>query len=291
MTVDDRLAALYAAVRALGFPALVMGGHAVRFYGIDRTTIDYDLHVVVDDITWTGLGEALSRSPLLASGPIVEGPSWRPAEFRRFVIGALADGREERLELWRRNHLLAPFEELWTRRSEVVRAGHVVAFLGIDDLIRSKETEREDDWRDVALLEEAADERHLISARDRQGRVDALSRLRSRRGYDRAERSGLLADSALVGDAWRQAVNLLSVAYLAPSVPADAPLPAIHWPPGVEELVVGPLRRTIPGSARHHALVEATRRLYRRHAMAADRADKERVGPAPDSPASPDAKG
>lgn len=35
----------------------------------------------------------------------------------------------------------------------------MVAFLGIDDLIRSKETEREDDWRDVALLEEIADER------------------------------------------------------------------------------------------------------------------------------------
>lgn len=76
MRLDDRLAALYAAVRGLGLPALVMGGHAVRFYGIDRTTVDYDLHVVVDNATWGRLGDVLSRSPLLASGPVAEGPSW-----------------------------------------------------------------------------------------------------------------------------------------------------------------------------------------------------------------------
>jgi hypothetical protein len=34
-----------------------------------------------------------------------------------------------------------------------------------------------------------------------------------------------------------------------------------------------------PGSARHLALVEAVRRLYRREAMEADRADKEASPP------------
>lgn len=83
-----------------------------------------------------------------------EGVSWRPDSFRRFVLGRLPDGREERLEFWRRNHLLAPFDELHARRTEGAYGGETIAFIGLDDLIRSKETEREDDWRDVSLLEE-----------------------------------------------------------------------------------------------------------------------------------------
>lgn len=277
MTSDERLGTLYAAIRALGFPALVMGGHAVRFYGVDRTTLDYDLHVVVDDETWSRFGDDLQRSPLFASAPPVEGPSWRPAEFKRFIIGALGDGREERLEFWRKNHLLASFDEMWARRSEGDCSGHIVAFLGLGDLIRSKETERDDDWRDVALLEEIADERAILTARDRPGAVEALARLRSRRGYDRAERSGLLSDTANLEEAWRRASTPITLAYLAPSIAADAPASVSVWPQAIQELLAGPLRRTPAGSIRHHALVEAMRRLYRRRAMAADRADKERA--------------
>ena len=55
MTSDERLAALYAAIRELGLPCLVMGGHAVRFYGVDRTTIDYDMHLSVDAKVWADL--------------------------------------------------------------------------------------------------------------------------------------------------------------------------------------------------------------------------------------------
>lgn len=281
MTSEERLGTLYAAIRALGFPALVIGGHAVRFYGIDRTTIDYDLHVIVDDAAWNRFGHELQRSPLFTSAPLVEGPSWRPAEFKRFVIGTLPDGREERLEFWRRNHLLAPFDEMWPRRSEGARSGHVVAFLGIADLIRSKETEREDDWRDVALLEEIADERRIVVARDRISTVEALSALRSRRGYEGAQRSGLMSDPLTAGDAWLRAANPITLAYLAPSVAAHTPAAADEWPLPMEELLAGPLKRTLPGSARHHALVEAMRRLYRSRAMDADRADKERAARRP----------
>jgi hypothetical protein len=34
MSIDQRLAALYTELMALGPPCLVMGGHAVRFYGL-----------------------------------------------------------------------------------------------------------------------------------------------------------------------------------------------------------------------------------------------------------------
>jgi hypothetical protein len=182
----------------------------------------------------------------------------------------LPDGREERLEFWRRNHLLAPFDELWMRRAEADYGGRMLSFLGLDDLIRSKETEREDDWRDVSLLEEIADERRLVRAP-----ADGLAHLRSRRGFELAVARGLL-DAAVAATALPAARDAIAVAYLAPWA-SSAPLPPASVTGAATELLAGPLRTVAPGSARHLALVEAVRRLYRRAAMAADRAEKERT--------------
>ena len=91
-----------------------MGGHAVRFYGLQRHTNDFDLTLAPEG--WDDLADRLARTGLfLGAGP-VEGNSWRPGAFRRFLLGNLADGREEWLEFWRGNHLLAPFAELFARR-------------------------------------------------------------------------------------------------------------------------------------------------------------------------------
>ena len=86
-----------------------------------------------------------------------------------------------------------------------------------------------------------------------------------------------MSDPSAAADAWLQAANLITLAYLAPSVATQAPAAAGEWPLPMEVMLAGPLKRTLPGSARHHALVEAMRRLYRDRAMAADRADKERA--------------
>lgn len=252
-----------------------MGGHAVRFHGIDRSTLDYDFCLALGPAEWSSLPALLAAAPLFATaGGLKEGPSWRPSSFRRFVIGSLPDLREERLELWRRNHLLAPFDELLARRSEGPYGGRMVKFLGLDDLIRSKETEREDDWRDVGLLEEIADERRLRAADSPSGRVNALALLRSRRGAEQARAEGLLSDATIVSSALARAQNPISQAYLLTAVAQN----------GHAEFEAHPtlrafepaLRAVAFGSERHLALVEAVRRLYRREAMAADRADKER---------------
>jgi hypothetical protein len=42
---EARLAEVLAALEAVGLNGLVMGGHAVRFYGVDRNTADFDLHL------------------------------------------------------------------------------------------------------------------------------------------------------------------------------------------------------------------------------------------------------
>jgi len=261
LSPESRLVQIVAAFRATRVECLVLGGHAVRFYGVSRNTIDYDLVVSLSAEDWARLGDIVGSLPF-GRAP-VEGPSWRPADFRRFTIGQLPDGRDERLEFWRKNHLLAPFADLSDRRCEGSYGGGTLAFLGLSDLLRSKETERESDWLDITLLEEIHDEHAL-----RAGRIDDL---RSRRGFERAAEAGLLTQPAAL-QAWSRAEHPVSLAYLQPYVGAASATPTTTG--ALAELLSGPLRAVDPGSARHLALVEAVRRLHKRQAMEADRADK-----------------
>jgi hypothetical protein len=110
-----------------------MGGHAVRFYGLQRYTNDFDLTLAPDG--WDDLADRLTRTGLFPDTGPVEGNSWRPGAFRRFLLGNLADGQEEWLEFWRGNHLLAPFVELFARRQIGAYGGQQLAFLSLPDLI------------------------------------------------------------------------------------------------------------------------------------------------------------
>src|SRR5207245_606079 len=141
-----RLAEIVTALEGVGLTVLVMGGHAVRYYGLDRNTIDYDLHLSPAD--WDGLLSRLNKTSLAAGQPLTPGPSWRPDAFQRFLLGRLPDGRDEWLEFWRNNHLLPPFADLYGRREPGTYGGRLLSFLSLPDLIRSKETERESDWQD-----------------------------------------------------------------------------------------------------------------------------------------------
>ena len=270
---EQRLAAIYAEISRLGLRALVMRGHAVRFYGVDRSTIDYDLAIALAAAEWNDLPRILCRSPVLSAAR--EGQSWRPDDFRRFEIGLLPDGRPERLEFWRRNHLLAPFSELDARKVVGPYGGGTVGFLGLDDLIRSKETEREDDWRDVRLLEEIADERRLAAA-PQDGVVTALAAIRSQRGFETARGRGILGPHEQTGRAAAAAAHPVTRAFLAPYAPT-IPVSETIGDGAIRSLLTGVLTSVEPGSARHLALVEAVRRLQQRICMAADRADKERA--------------
>jgi len=266
----ERLAAIVTALERLGLPHLVMGGHAARYYGVDRNTIDFDLHVSLDRLGQ--LPDLLARSPLFAESPPVEGPSWRANVFRRFQIGRLPDGREEWLEFWGANHLLAPFSELVARSETGVYGGRPVRFLGLSDLIRSKETERASDWQDVSQLEEIRDERNVSEAKRTGYFVTVLTELRSRKGFE-----ALLPATRPTTEAIREALAVtghpVTVAFLVPFLPAA--IPAGRFGGMIGEVIGGPLLKVEPSSPRHLALVEAVRRLYKQNAMAADRADKE----------------
>jgi hypothetical protein len=270
---EVRLANIVTALEQAGIACLVMGGHAVRFYGLLRNTVDFDLQLSPE--CWDDLPARLESTALGREGTTVEGPSWRGDAFRRFQIGHLPDGGEEWLEFWRTNHLLAPFAEAYARHEEGMYGGRVLPFLGLADLIRSKETERPSDWQDVRILEEFLDARFV--ARVGRGEMplsSAMSQLRSQRGFESYLQKGLLGDKQAVKEALSQSHISLAQAYLLPFVP-DAPLPDANVP--LDPVVVNRLRRTQPASPMHLALVETVRRQYQYTRRLADKADKEAI--------------
>jgi hypothetical protein len=280
VTSAPRLAAIVTALEGVGLSCLVMGGHAVRYYGIERNTIDFDLHLSPDQ--WDELPSLLGRSTLGGPG-LVEGPSWRPQAFRRFQVGRLPDGREEWLEFWSQNHLLPPFSDLYARREAGPYGGRILSFLSLPDLIRSKETERARDWQDISILEEFLDARWVAGlAAGTTEPVAALAGLRSRRGFESLLRQGLFNHRTQVEQAIKQAMLSVTQAYLLPFVPDLTELPAPTVPP--EAIILKRLRSVAPSSPLHLSLVEVVRRQYMTAMQAADRADKEAIREAQASP-------
>jgi hypothetical protein len=281
MNPEIRLAQIVAALEAVGLSCLVLGGHAARYYGVNRTTNDFDIHL--SPAGWHDLTLRLAQTPLFASQPVLEGPSWRPDDFRRFQIGRLPDGREEWLEFWRHNHLLAPYADLYARREEGMYGGSVLSFLSLADLIRSKETERNSDWQDVALLEEIQDARLLSAvATGTTGLVSSLAQLRSRSGFEAHQQRGLLNDLMTVQQALALTHLSITQAYLLPLAPTTLELEATRA--AIEPVIVSRLRTVSPGSTLHLALVEAVRRRYKVVCQEDDRADKQAIRAAQGNP-------
>ena len=274
MNAALRLAEIVTALEQVGVTVLVMGGHAVRYYGLDRNTIDYDLHL--SPVDWDNLASRLKRTSLAVGQPLTEGPSWRPGSFRRFLLGSLPDGRDEWLEFWRANHLLPPFAGLYGRREQGTYGGRLISFLSLPDLIRSKETEREKDWQDISSLEEIHDSRlfHQVTT-GASPAAQALAQLRSRRGLESFWQGGFLADAAVVQEALSQTHLSITQAILLPCGGAAVvpPIPSVP----MEPVVVNRLRTVTPVSALHLALIEVVRRQYKLAMQNADAADKQAI--------------
>jgi len=270
---EERLAGIVRALESVGLSCLIMGGHAVRFYGLQRYTNDFDLTLAPDG--WDDLADRLARTGLFPGTGPVEGNSWHPGAFRRFLLGDLADGQEEWLEFWRGNHLLAPFAELFARRQIGAYGGQQLAFLSLPDLIRSKETERAKDWDDVSYLEEFLDTRlHGQCVAGTITVADALAQLRSRRGFDTNLAENRFADAEVIQTALERTTNPITQAFLLPWVPTTvAAAPVVR----IEPLVERKLRSIAPASSLHRSLVEVVRRQYKVFCQDRDRLDKEAI--------------
>jgi hypothetical protein len=265
MTSEQRLAQLVGELETAGIDALVMGGHAVRYYGVDRNTIDFDF--VTAAVSVADLGDRIAGSPFFAHA--TQGPSWRPHDFTRFQIGALPDGREEWVEFWLHNHLLPPFEVLRGRSERGAYGGREIAFLSLPDLLRSKETARESDWTDIGFLEEVQDVRNL-----ERGDIGAfLLSVRTRRGVERGTTINAFNDLNSVRVAASKCDHPVTFAILAPLVPNLELPPTLRAP--IDPAILAGLRASEFAGRRHVSLLEVVRRAYKRHAMDVDRADKQ----------------
>jgi hypothetical protein len=250
-----------------------MGGHAVRQYGLQRYTNDFDLTLAPEG--WDDLTQRLGRTGLFPGAAPVEGNSWRPGAFRRFLLSVLPDGQEEWLEFWRENHLLDPFPDLFARRELATYGGRELPFLGLRDLIRSKETERARDWDDVSYLEEVQDARlHRRYVVGGLALAEALTQLRSRRGFDTYLAEDRLSNAADVSTALRRASNPITQAFLLPYAPPVLVSPAVV---AIESVVERKLRSVVPASPLHRSLVEVVRRQYKVFCQERDRADKQAI--------------
>lgn len=273
MNSEERLATIVQALETVGLSCLIMGGHAVRFYGLQRHTNDFDFTLAPDG--WDDLADRLTRTDLFPAAGPVEGNSWRPGAFRRFLLGNLADGQEEWLEFWRGNHLLAPFAELFARREVAAYGGRQLAFLSLPDLIRSKETERARDWEDISYLEEFLDMRlHAHCVAGTIAVADALAQVRSRRGFDTYLAENRFADAETIRSALERTTIPITQAFLLPWAPdAVAATPVVS----IEPIVERKLRSLAPASSLHRALVEVVRRQYKVFCQDRDRIDKETI--------------
>ena len=65
MNPEQRLAAIIGALKSVGVSCLVMGGHAVRYYGLSRHTNDFDLTLARDG--WDDLAERLGITSVAAT--------------------------------------------------------------------------------------------------------------------------------------------------------------------------------------------------------------------------------
>ena len=269
-----RLAEIISALEQVGLTVLVMGGHAVRYYGLDRNTIDYNL--LLSPAGWDDLGSQLNQSTLAAGRPLARGPSWLPGSFQRFLLGQLPDGRDEWLEFWRNNHLLPPFADLYGRREEGTYGGRTLAF----SVLARPDPEQGNGTREglAGRGGPGRDPRRPLASPD-DGRHNL-----SRSGAGPVAQppgsgellAGRVSEGPDRGPASPPSTRLsITQAILLPFAGADAAASVSTVP--MEPVVVNRLRTVAPASTLHLALIEVVRRQYKLAMQNADAADKQAI--------------
>ena len=150
---------------------LLMGGQACVFYGAAEFSRDCDIAIVCDAENMERLQKALRE---LDAKPIAV-PS--------FTVDNLARGHAVhfrcqapevagmRLDVMAKLRGVAPFEELWSRRTTVEDEGGVrFELMSLPDLVLAKKTQRDKDWPMLRRLVEAHYAEHKDNATDKQVR-------------------------------------------------------------------------------------------------------------------------
>jgi hypothetical protein len=134
---------------------LLMGGQACVHYGAAEFSKDIDFAILCDDANLAALKQTLQE--LQAERIAV------PPLDRKYLEGGLAlhfrcsggPGKGMRIDVMSRMRGVAPFPELWNRRTTVTLSGDlVIEVLGLRDLVQAKKTQRDKDWPMISRLVE-----------------------------------------------------------------------------------------------------------------------------------------
>jgi hypothetical protein len=131
-----------------------MGGQACVFYGAAQFSKDVDFALLADEENYQRLQAALAE--LQATRIAV--PRFDPAVLERghaVHFRCQAPGVQGlRVDIMTKLRDLAPFSELWARRTTLTDESGSYNLLAVQDLVLAKKTQREKDWPVIAALVE-----------------------------------------------------------------------------------------------------------------------------------------
>jgi hypothetical protein len=172
-------------IQQFDVPALLMGGQACVLYGAAEYSRDLDLAVLASDSALPKLSAAIEvlKATVIAVPPFEARHLERGHAVHFSVPDAVA--APLRVDIMSRMRGVAPFAELWARRTSITLADEeqsrstTLDLLALEDLVSAKKTQRDKDWPMIRRLVDAS----YDSARDgdaSQEQVDFwLSELRT----------------------------------------------------------------------------------------------------------------
>jgi hypothetical protein len=132
-----------------------MGGQACVFYGAAEFSRDVDLVVLADDKNIQVLKAALNT----LNADVIAVPAFDPAFLQRGLVihfRCKAPGVEGmRIDIMSNMRGVAPFHELWERRTTLEIDQIEIDLLSLPDLVTAKKTQRSKDWPMLKRLVEA----------------------------------------------------------------------------------------------------------------------------------------
>jgi hypothetical protein len=142
-------------MRTNGVQSLLMGGQACVLYGAAEFSRDTDLAVLAN-------AENLSRLALALEELHAEPIAVPPFEARYLEMGLAIHFRcghagcaGMRIDVMSKMRGVAPFEEIWARRTTLESDDGPIDTLSLPDLVQAKKTQRDKDWPMLSRLVES----------------------------------------------------------------------------------------------------------------------------------------
>lgn len=154
--IPNPILKVLSSMRARRVQALLMGGQACVFYGAAEFSRDTDLAILADAANLERLAQAVSD---LQANVIAVPPFELDYLDRGHAVHFRCqhpDAPRMRVDVMSKMRGVAPFPELWDRRTTIeMPGGELCDLLSLPDLVKAKKTQRDKDWPMIRRLVEA----------------------------------------------------------------------------------------------------------------------------------------